>query len=89
MLFSKGITTLSRISGHEHKKMCCILLGLIVNLPIPSGFPPTYLVHAMHALLDFLYLAQYQCHTSETINHMQDALSVFHDNKVIFIDLEV
>jgi len=32
LLFTKGITTLSRISGHEHKKMCSILLGLIIDL---------------------------------------------------------
>ena len=37
VLFGKGITTLSRVSGYEHKKMCCLLLGLIVDLPIPGG----------------------------------------------------
>jgi hypothetical protein len=34
LLFTKGITMLSRVSGHEHKKMCSILLGLIVDLPV-------------------------------------------------------
>ena len=37
LLFPKGISTLSRISGHEHKKICLILLGLIVGLPVPAG----------------------------------------------------
>ena len=39
--FTKGITTLSCVSGHEHKKMCSILLGLIINLPIPGGLNST------------------------------------------------
>ena len=89
MLFTKGITSLGRISGHEHKKMCCILLGLIVDLPIPGGWDSTRLMRAVRALLDFLYLAQYQCHTRETIDRLQDTLSVFHNNKAIFLDLGV
>ena len=88
LLFPKGIT-LSRVSGHEHKKMCSILLGLIVDLPIPGGWDSTRLVRAVRALLDFLYLAQLQCHTSETIDQLQMALSEFHDHKAIFIDLGI
>ncbi|KAF8496900.1 hypothetical protein F5888DRAFT_1614460, partial [Russula emetica] len=87
MLFTKGISTLSRVSGHEHKKMCSILLGLVIDLPIPGGRDSTCLVHGVHALLNFLYLAQYQCHTNEMIKQLWDALSVFHDNKAIFLDI--
>jgi len=87
MLFTKGITSLSRISGHEHKKMCCILVGLIVDLPIPGGWDSTRLVRAVRALLDFLYLAQYQSHTSDTLEQLHNALAAFHDNKAIFVDL--
>ena len=86
--FSQGIP-LSRVSGHEHKKMCGILLGLVVDLPIPGGWDSTRLVRAVRALLDFLFLAQYQCHTSETIDQMQHALSEFHDHKSIFVDLGI
>lgn len=89
LLFTKGITKLSRVSGHEHKKMCCILLGLIVDLAVPGGHDSTRIVKAVRALLDFLYLAQYQCHTSDTINQLQDCLSTFHHNKVVFCDLGV
>jgi hypothetical protein len=89
MQFPKGITSLSRVSGHEHKKMCALLLGLVVDLPIPGGWDPTRLVRAVRALLDFLYLAQHQCHTTETIDQLQDALSAFHSNKAIFVDLGI
>jgi len=32
VLFPRGVTTLARVTGKEHKNMCRILLGLIVNL---------------------------------------------------------
>jgi hypothetical protein len=89
MAFTKGISTLSRVSGHEHKKMCSILLGLVVDLPIPTGLDSTRLVRSVRALLDFVFLAQYQCHTSGTLDQLQEALSVFHDNKEIFTDLKI
>ena len=89
MLFTKGITSLSRVSGHEHKKMCCILLGLVIDLLIPGGWDSTCLVCAMCALLDFLFLAQFQCHTSDYIDQLDNALSEFHTHKAIFTDLGV
>jgi Plavaka transposase len=89
MIFTKGIATLSRVSGHEHKKMCSIILGLIIDLPIPGGQNSSHMVKAVCALLDFLFLAQYQCHTAHTISHLDDSLSAFHENKQVFLDLGV
>jgi hypothetical protein len=86
-LFPKGITTLSRVSGQEHKNMCRILLGLVVDLPLPEGQSPVRLIRAVRALLDFLYLAQYPSHTANSLSRLDDALSRFHDNKDIFVDL--
>ena len=87
MHFPKGVTTLSRVSGHEHKKICCILLGLVVDLPLPEGRSPVRLIRAIRALLDFLYLAQYPSHSADTLSRLDNALSQFHDNKRIFIEL--
>ena len=39
--------------------------------------------------MDFLFIAQYQCQTSNTIQQLEDCLSVFHDNKDVFLDLGV
>ena len=89
LLFTKGITILSRVSGQEHKKMCAILLGLIVDLPVPGGRDSSRVVKAVCALLDFLYLAQFQCHTSDTLSRLKDCLAAFHNNKAVFIDLGI
>ncbi len=48
---------------------------------------PERLVRAVRGLLDFLYLAQYQVHSEDTLRQMKDALALFHDNKDIFVDL--
>ena len=88
-LFTKGITTLSRVLGQEHKRMCAILLGLIVDLPVPGGRDSSCVVKAVRALLDFLFLAQFQCHTSDTISQLKDCLAVFYNNKAVFINLSI
>ena len=89
LLFTKGITTLSRVSGREHKKMCGILLGLIVDLPVPGGLDSSRVVKAVRALLDFLFLAQFRCHTSGTLCRLEDSLTAFHNNKAVFVDLGI
>jgi hypothetical protein len=86
-MFPKGITTLSRVSGHEHKNMCRILLGLIIGLPLPGGQVPSRVVKAVRAILDFVYLAQLPSHTTDTLRCLQESLSSFHVNKAVFIDL--
>ncbi|KAH9170412.1 hypothetical protein EDB89DRAFT_1853464 [Lactarius sanguifluus] len=87
--FSNGITILSRVSGQEHKEMCRILLGLIVDLPLPSGQVTSRIVRSVRALLDFLYLAQLPSQTTDTITRLDEALARFHSNKAVFVDLGV
>ena len=89
MTFVKGISPLSRITGLEHKNMCRILLGLIMDLPLPSGLTSSRLIRAVRALLDFLYLAQLPSHTTDTLLRLEDSLARFHQNKDIFIDLGI
>ena len=87
--FSKGISSLSQLTGKEHANMCCILLGLIVDLKLPGNQSPLPLICAVRALLDFLYLAQYPLHTSETLRLLRESLKLFDKNKHIFIDLGI
>ncbi|KAI0749087.1 hypothetical protein C8Q74DRAFT_1212299 [Fomes fomentarius] len=87
--FGKGISTLSCVTGKEHQDICRILLGLMVGRRLPGGASPVRLVRATRALLDFLYLAQYPTHTTDTLHLLDDALEAFHANKGIFVDLGI
>ncbi|KAN0132050.1 hypothetical protein V8E53_010087 [Lactarius tabidus] len=88
--FAKGITGLSHVTGQEHKNICRILLGLIVDTPLSqNGAPPPMLVRSIRALLDFLYIAQLPSQTCDTLHRLDNALARFHDNKSIFVDLGI
>jgi hypothetical protein len=88
-IFSKGITSLSRVSGKEHADMCRILLGLIVDMRTLKGTSAVRLVRSVRAVLDFLHIAQFPSHTDETLALLTESLSVFHDNKEIFEELGI
>jgi hypothetical protein len=88
-IFAKGISTLSRVTGKEHKNMSRLLLGLIMDLPVPNGQVSLQIIAAVRALLDFLYLAQFLSHTSTTIARLDESLSRFHNNKEVFVDLGI
>jgi hypothetical protein len=86
-LFLNGITHLSRLTGREHADICRIILGLIVDMPLPDGLSSEQLVRAVRALLEFIYLAQYPVHCTTSLGRLDTALEQFHANKDIFIDL--
>ncbi|KAG1771513.1 hypothetical protein EDD22DRAFT_947948 [Suillus occidentalis] len=88
-LFMKGITGLSRVSGAEHAQICCFLLGIIIDARLPGNLSSARLLRAVRGLLDFLYLAQYPCHSSKTLSLLDEALTLFHDNKQIFVNLGI
>ncbi|KAF8261591.1 hypothetical protein EI94DRAFT_1605749 [Lactarius quietus] len=88
-IFTKGISSLSRVTGKEHKNMSRILLGLILDLPVPNGQVSPRIIAATRALLDFLFLAQLPSHLSTTLARIEDSLSRFHNNKDIFVNLGI
>ncbi|KAG1748822.1 uncharacterized protein EDB91DRAFT_1235446 [Suillus paluster] len=88
-LFTKGISCLSRVSGTEHAQICRFILGIIIDIRLPNNLNSGHLLQAVQGLLDFLYLAQYPCHSSETLHSLDEALDLFHENKDIFIQLGV
>ena len=88
-LFPNGITSLSRISGKEHKAMCRFLLGLIADIPLPGGQVPLRVIRATRALLDFTFLAQFPSHTTATLRDLEEALTLFHNNKDVFLEVGV
>ena len=68
---------------YRRKEICKQILGCMV------GKAPAGAVRATRALLDFLYIAQYRSHTTETLQYLQDALDAFHRDKDTFINLGV
>ncbi|KAG1877205.1 hypothetical protein F4604DRAFT_1880467 [Suillus subluteus] len=80
-IFNKGISSLVRI--------CRFLLGIVIDIPLPNNISSAKLVQALHGLLDFLYLAQYPCHSAETLQLLDEALTHFHDNKDIFVTIGI
>jgi hypothetical protein len=87
--FLNGIGSLSHISGQEHDQISRIILGIIIDIPLPGGKSPVRLIRAVRAVLDFIHLAQYPVHTTRTLKSLRDALQQFHDNKEIFIELGI
>ncbi|KAJ3518971.1 hypothetical protein NM688_g9368 [Phlebia brevispora] len=88
-LFLKGITPLSRLTGKEHADICRILLGIIIDLPLPNNIPSASLMRVVWAMLDFVYLAQYPIHSDDSLRALEDALRRFHENKHVFVEMGV
>ncbi|KAH8994678.1 hypothetical protein EDB86DRAFT_3064651 [Lactarius hatsudake] len=59
--FPKGITWLSKLTGQEHKDISRIILGVVVDIPLPGSQSSARfkLTRTVRALLDFIYLSQY------------------------------
>jgi hypothetical protein len=85
----KGISKLNRVTGREHAQISRFLLGIIINIRLPDGRSPIRLVQAVRAILDFVYLAQYPLHSTETLDLLEDVRQRFHENKSIFVDLGI
>ncbi|KAJ7315767.1 hypothetical protein DFH08DRAFT_820345 [Mycena albidolilacea] len=88
-LFMNGISDLNRVTGKEYDQIPRFLLGIILDIPLPNGISRDRLIAAVRGLLDFLNLAQYPMHTSETLQLQTDALQIFHENKSVFIKLDI
>lgn len=81
--FKKGITGISQWTGREHKEMQRVLLCVL------AGAVDRKVMTAARSLLNFIFYAQYQSHTCDTLSRMQQALDTFHASKDIFIELGV
>ena len=81
--FKCGWSRLTQVSGKERKQMARVLLGCLV------GKVPNDALMCYRALLDCLYLAQYPSHDDDSLQHMEDALTLFHNHKQVFISLRI
>lgn len=79
--FKQGIFHVSQWTGTEHKEMEKVFLSII------AGAMPPRVLAAAQAVIDFIYLAQFQVYTSTTLSALHQALKRFHENKEVFVDL--
>ncbi|KIL63591.1 hypothetical protein M378DRAFT_12028 [Amanita muscaria Koide BX008] len=47
-LFTKGISSLSWVTGQEHDQMCRFLLGLIIDIRLPNRLSNVRLLRSTH-----------------------------------------
>ena len=76
--FRNGISHVSQWTGREHKEMQRIFVGLL------AGAVPSDVLTVTRALVDFIYYAQLQSHTDDSLAHLQSALDTFHAHKDVF-----
>ena len=81
--FKKGVSFVMQWTGTEHKEMEKVFMGILV------GAVNSKVLSIACSLIDFIYYSQYQLHTSKTLEKLEKCLKTFHDNKQIFIDLEI
>ncbi|KAF7342687.1 hypothetical protein MSAN_02026600 [Mycena sanguinolenta] len=78
--FKKGISSISQWTGAEHKEMARVFVGVL------AGAVNAQVLTAIKALIDFIYFAQLQSHTSRTLDALQASLDTFHDYKDVFVE---
>ncbi|KAJ7056367.1 Zn-finger domain-containing protein [Mycena amicta] len=81
--FKKGISTVSQWTGREHKEMQRVFVGVMAGA-VDSGT-----LTVITALIDFIYYAQLQSHTTATLKAMQAALNTFHQHKNVIVQREI
>ncbi|KAG2364756.1 hypothetical protein BDR07DRAFT_1278822, partial [Suillus spraguei] len=57
-------------------------------VPTMWGTVNSAFIHAVHTMIDFIYLAQNPVHTETSIMDMSTALSNFHNHKQAILDAE-
>ncbi|KAF5377714.1 hypothetical protein D9757_009398 [Collybiopsis confluens] len=77
--FRKGISSLSQVSGPEHKHIARVLLVCLKGKMDQNG------ICAVRSLLHFIQLAQYPSHDQDTLGYMKDELDNWHKYRSYFI----
>ena len=81
--FKHGISFVSQWTGREHKEMQRIFVGILV------GAVQQAVLRTAVAVIDFIYYAQLRVHTTKTLEAWEKTLKIFHENKQVFIDLDI
>ncbi|EJT98093.1 hypothetical protein DACRYDRAFT_57836 [Dacryopinax primogenitus] len=77
----RGVSGLLQMTGTEHHHMQKTMAALLVGLP---GNVTSQTLHAMHAILDFIYLSHLPMLTEANLQRMEHSLAEFHAHKEAF-----
>ncbi|THG92766.1 hypothetical protein EW026_g8251 [Hermanssonia centrifuga] len=81
--FKKGISHVTQWTNTERKEMQKVFVALLV------GAVSAEVLAVVQATIDFIYIAQYQQQTTETLKALRTAYDMFHRHKDVFVDLGV
>ena len=81
--FKKGISLISQWTGNEYKNMEKVFLGVI------AGTADEKVIRVVRAIIDFILYARFKAHTERSQEKMDKAWSAIHENKTIFIELNI
>src|SRR5271155_4091557 len=81
--FKNGISNMIQWTGTEHKEMEKVFVGVM------AGAVDSETLTIIRALIDFIYYAQLQLHTSKTLNALDSCLKTFHTYKELLIKLGI
>lgn len=76
--FKKGRSHVSQWTGAEHKEMQKVFVCLM------AGAVDSKVLVVVQALVDFIYYAQFQLHTTQTLSALRTSLETFHKHKAVF-----
>ncbi|KAI0754751.1 hypothetical protein C8Q80DRAFT_1226925 [Daedaleopsis nitida] len=76
--FKKGISLVSQWTGTEYKHMERVFLGVLTGASDPTS------IHAVRAVLDFIFLAHFEAHSDDTLDALNSAWATFHKHKHVF-----
>ncbi|KAG8836053.1 hypothetical protein FRB91_000169 [Serendipita sp. 411] len=80
--FSKGVTHLTQWTGREDWDLQKVFVALIAG----AKGVTSKVMRNLRAFHDFMALIQYRSHSDETLQYIEEALSVFHDTKDVYIE---
>jgi hypothetical protein len=82
-VFKKGISGVSQWTGSEYKEMQRVFVSIM------AGSVADEELTVIRSLIDFIYYAQFQQHTTKTLAALQRSLEVFHEHKNVLIKLGI
>jgi len=79
--FSGGVSHIKQMTGREHHDIQRTIVSMIAHVA-----PPNF-VHAIRALIDFMYQSQSPIQTDSSIAQMESSLKEFHEHKAAILDV--